>query len=72
VTISPKYRATLEDGDTSRERPLTIYGDSMEEIEKWAAAVLPGALQGGAVNVYQTVEQHVKMIPKPPKQEPKS
>jgi hypothetical protein len=34
MTISPKYRATLEDGDTSRERPLTIYGDSMEEIEK--------------------------------------
>jgi hypothetical protein len=54
----------LDDGDTTRERPLTIYGNSMQEIEAWATQVLPKALEGGAVNVYQMIEQHVKMIPK--------
>ena len=64
-TPSPRYRATLHDGDTSRERPLTIYGNILEEIERWAAEVLKGALDGAGVNVYQLVEQHVKLIPKP-------
>jgi hypothetical protein len=59
-----KYRATLCDGDTTRERPLTIYGNSLEEIERWAEQVIPKALDGGAVNVYQNIEQHVKLIPK--------
>ena len=69
MTISPRYRATLDDGDATRERPLTIYGESLEEIERWAGEVLKKALDGGVVNVYMTVEQHVKMIPKPKKQE---
>jgi hypothetical protein len=70
-TIKPslRYRATLDDGDQTRERPLTIYGNSLEAIHEWAGAVLAKALDGAAVNVYLTVEQHVEMIPKP--KEPK-
>ncbi len=61
----PKYRATLEDGDTTRERPLTIYGEDLREIERWAEVVLKSALDCGAVYVFQSIEQQIKLIPKP-------
>jgi hypothetical protein len=67
--ISPHFRAILNDGDATRERPLQIYGNDLAEIRRWAAIVLETALPGAAVNVYQSVEQHVELIPK--KREPK-
>lgn len=65
--MTPRYRASLIDGDTSRERPLTIYGESLSEIERWAGQVLPGALEGGRVDVFEVREVIVKSIPKEPK-----
>lgn len=65
MNISPRYRAILADGDTTRERPLQIFGESIEELERWALKVLKDAPDGAAVSVYQTVEQYVKLIPKP-------
>jgi hypothetical protein len=62
--IEMKYRATLTDNDASRERSLTIHGNSMPEIERWAATVLETAIEGAAVNVFALEERHVKMIPK--------
>jgi hypothetical protein len=60
--MSPKYRAILDDGDTTRERPLEIFGNDLSEIRRWAGVVLLKALDGGSVNIYQTIEQHVEII----------
>jgi len=59
------YRAVLEDGDASRERPLQILGNSLEQIEEWAKKVLNTAIDGAVVNVFQTIETQIKIIPKP-------
>jgi hypothetical protein len=67
--ISPQFRAILNDGDATRERPLQIYGNDLAEIRRWASVVLETALPGAGVDVYQSVEQHVELIPK--KQESK-
>jgi hypothetical protein len=58
------FRATLEDGDPKRERPLTTYHPTIEAARAWAKLVLPGALDGAAVAVFQTLEQQVELIPK--------
>jgi hypothetical protein len=62
-----KYRATLVDNDKTRERPLTIYGNSIEEIRAWAKSVLPKAMDGAVILVFQTMEQQVETIRKEPK-----
>jgi hypothetical protein len=59
-----RYRAVLEDGDATRERPLVIFGNDIAQLRRWAALVLPKAIDGAVVNIYQSVEQHVEMIPK--------
>jgi len=66
-----KYRATLDDGDTTRERALTIHSNTLKDVREWADLVLAKAKNGGVVNVYMTVEQHIEMIPKPRKETPK-
>lgn len=51
-----KFRATLADADKTRERPVTIYGNSLEEIQRWAQEVLKTATEPAGVLVYQTME----------------
>jgi hypothetical protein len=59
-----RYRAVLKDGDETRERPLVIYGNGLAQIEQWAALVLKQAPDGAVVNVYQSIEQHIKILAK--------
>lgn len=72
---SLQFRARLIDpGDKLAERPKEIYATTRAEIDRWAAEVLKKAVsETAAVNVYQSVEQHVALItkPKPPAPEAK-
>ena len=62
-----KYRARLFDpGNANAERPLEIFGNSLVEIERWAGEVLRNAVApNAAVNVYQSIEQQIKILLKP-------
>jgi hypothetical protein len=61
-----KYRAVLIDpGNSAQERPLQIFGNDLPELKNWAVKVLRSAISPLAVvNIYQTLEQHIAMIPK--------
>jgi len=62
--ISPPFRAILADSDTSRERPLQIYGSDINIVRDWAYSVLAASQEGAAVTIYQTIEQAVELVTK--------
>jgi len=67
-----KFRAVLVDSDTTRERPIVIYSNSFEETKRWANEVLKVSTdENAAVNVFQSIEQHVLIIRKPKPETPK-
>ena len=63
-SMTLQYRAVLQDADASRMRPLQIFASSMAEVDEWAARLLPGAMEGASVVVYQMTETKFKVIEK--------
>jgi len=67
-----KFRAVLVDSDSTRERPVVIYSNSFEETKRWANEVLKLSTdEKAAVNVFQSIEQHIAIIRKPKPEAPK-
>jgi hypothetical protein len=59
------YRAVLVDPWVKAGRPVQIFGNHYVEIMRWSREVLKTAGEGAVVNVYQTMEQHIAILPKP-------
>jgi hypothetical protein len=61
-----QFRAILFDpGDLNPERPIQIVGADFQEVERWAVATVEKAKSPEAVvNIYQTIEQKIKVFRK--------
>lgn len=61
-----RYRAVLRDkGNTTPERPTQIMGNNRDEIDRWALQVLKTAQEGAVVDVYETFESRIAVLPRP-------
>jgi hypothetical protein len=68
LPVAPRYRAILHDpADLHAERPVQIYGNDWQEIEKWAETVLAKAQSPNAVVcAFETLEQFCELFAKQP------
>jgi hypothetical protein len=64
MTNPCRFRATVEDDDTTRERSLTTYHPTREVARAWANLIMPKVLDGGQVLIFETTEVHVESIGK--------